>query len=187
VLTLPTAGVWTPGNWQVDMVVTPLVIYSGDTTWRRLFDLFIDANNYYAIVLNPSNGKLFFELKSGGVNYSMGSSLGFAWSAIQPLMLTTKGNGSNASMIVNGVIFASPACVEPVGVLPTSMFFGCYNNKTGFINAIFEHIRIGTARLDADTIASHAVTSNPFPVDSLTTAKIDFNAITYRQPKVVNL
>jgi hypothetical protein len=185
VMTLPTAGIWTPGNWQVDMVVTPITATVITGVYRRAFSIKTDANNWIDCMVNAT-GRLYVAVTSGGAQNHTSNVGDVVLETGKNYPATFKGNGSTIAMFVNGVkgLAGDKAYSEPLGALPSFMTFGCLEDKTLYANFIYEHIRIGTARPDAEIIASHAATSNPFPIDALTTAKIDFNAITYRKPNV---
>ena len=160
-LTIPTAGVFTKGSWTIEQCFKPMGTQVRANAYKRLWQIFIDANNYYNLVIG-SDGKAYLETYSGGVPKSI------YWTS-QVLAVDTwyafgcKGDGVNLTFFANGTKIGQVAYTEPVGTLPVNII------NIGNSNGLTDDLCISSiARSDAD-MAIRGASSVPHSWDKYTT------------------
>ncbi len=171
-LTIPTAGVFTKGNWAVDLTYIP-TSERAINGWGFLWCCYIDANNYYWSVVSPS-GYLYLVVVSGGVAHYITDTdalvVGTKYS------ITYSGDGTHMKLCKNGVqIGTDTAYTEPIGALPTNVYIGADYGAGEQANGIIDDLRISNR---ARTLAEHQTAYNsgqPLPVDDATTCKMSFD------------
>jgi len=170
-LTTPNAGVFTKGNWAVDLIFTPKD--KQDVTYNMLWVNYIDGSNFYAIAIDTT-GHIYARTNTNGTPTTITDTnvvvLGSAY------YITFSGDGSNLRLCVNGTqIGTDTAYTEPVGALPTNMNIGFYTGTSYPANGLIDDLRISNR---ARTLAEHqtAYTSGqPLTYDSVTTFKASFD------------
>lgn len=179
---IPTANIFTPGSWTVEMRYTPTSNPAkGGSKYADIFQLTIDAGDNYNLYINPS-GQIYGAVRSGSTAYQTASSPACVIGTEYSIMLS--GNGSTLTLCINGVQIGAIAYVEPVGALPTTFNVGA--GTDGCVNGLLDDLRISNI---AHTITDHKnyISSNqPLPVDANTTLKMDFDQ-TLRQTSVQRL
>ncbi len=179
---IPSAGIWTPGSWTVEMKYKPICNpVSG--TFRVLFRLWINSSNYLGFCVNQS-GNLYGEAMSGGNYYAIMSTTPLSTNTTYEIMLS--GNGSTLTLCNSGVQIGSASYSEPVGTLPAYLNVGTEYNYTYPCDGIIDDLRISNV---AHTITDHQnyISSNaPHPVDANTTLLMEFDQ-TLRQTSVQRL
>lgn len=152
-LTLPTAGVFNRGNWAVDLVwKSPPSLPTAANSW--FWTLYIDANNYYGLYIQ-STGEI------GLVIRALGTSVYRFSAVLSPntnYHITATGNGTSAFLYLNGVQQgAALSYTEPVGALPTNMYWGSYYLGTLQPNGHYSCIRVSNrARSLAEHLADYS-------------------------------
>ena len=171
-LTIPTAGVFTKGNWTVEFIFTPhnLTGYSANVL---LWDCYIDASNRYGAYHDMARYLRFFATSNGIMYEIIDTSVLVVGT---PYRITVSGNGSVLRLYKNGVqVGTNLAYVEPVGALPANMFIGSRWNSTGQCNGLIDDLRISNrARTGAEILAAHQ-SGVALPIDQHTTAKLTFD------------
>ena len=179
---IPTANIFTPGSWTVEMRYTPTSNPAkGGSNYADIFQLTIDAGDNYNLYINPS-GQIYGTVRSGSTAYQTASSPACVIGTEYSIMLS--GNGSTLTLCINGVQIGAIAYVEPGGTLPTTFNVGA--GTDGCVNGILDDLRFSNV---AHTITDHKnyISSNqPLPVDANTTLKMDFDQ-TLRQTSVQRL
>jgi hypothetical protein len=168
-LTIPTADVWNDDEWSVELFYTPKI----DTaTYRTLFIVYINANNFCQVVVNTS-GKLYAEVRSGGTLYTRTDTV--ALSIDQTYRIAVTGNGSVLRLFKNGVQVGSDLpYVKMVGSIPAIAYIGNFNN-TLHVDGLIDDLRISNiARTDVEILANYN-SGIPLPIDQHTTAKMAFD------------
>ncbi|MDD5006657.1 MAG: hypothetical protein PHS33_09190, partial [Candidatus Omnitrophica bacterium] len=126
-LTIPTAGIFTKGNWTVEFIFNPTSIIT--TSGRDLWVMIIDANNYYALYVSSGSTELCGAILSGGIGYATSS---FSMTQGTNYTIAFSGDGSVIRLYCNGIQMGSDvAYIEPVGALPANMYIGS-NAPAGF-------------------------------------------------------
>ena len=169
-LTIPTAGVFTKGNWTVEFIFTPhnLTGYSANVL---LWDCYIDASNRYGAYHDMARYLRFFATSNGIMYEIIDTSVLVVGT---PYRITVSGNGSVLRLYKNGVqVGTNLAYVEPVGALPANMFIGSRWNSTGQCNGLIDDLRISNrARTGAEILAAYQ-SGVALPFDRYTTLKLN--------------
>ena len=169
-LTIPTAGVFTKGNWTIEFIFTPhnLTGYSGNVL---LWDCYIDASNRYGAYHDMARYLRFFATSNGIMYEIIDTSVLVVGT---PYRITVSGNGSVLRLYKNGVqVGTNLAYVEPVGALPANMFIGSRWNSTGQCNGLIDDLRISNrARTGAEILAAYQ-SGVALPFDRYTTLKLN--------------
>jgi hypothetical protein len=155
-ITVP-ATAFNPGNWTVQMAFQPTANPVGATE-RYLWSLAIDGNNSYALLLSPS-GRLHLVTVSGGVTVDTLSASDPVLQAGQTYQIAIRGDGAKVAVFLNGVKLATGETpyTEPVGSLPTKMYFGAGSTQGTGPTGTVTRIRIfGRARTDQEITAAAA-------------------------------
>jgi parallel beta-helix repeat protein len=181
---IPTANIFTPGSWTVEMRYTPKSTVTGSGSLVLWSIENGSTSNLYEMGVNTA-GRLYLSTKSGGAQLAITGS-----SALQvgtTYAILASGNGAQLTLCCNGVQFGQITYIEPVGTLPSMMNIG-WAQTTGAnqCNGILDDLRISNV---AHTITDHKnyISSNqPLPVDANTTLKMDFDQ-TLRQTSVQRL
>ena len=171
-LTIPTAGVFTKGNWAVEMVYIPSIINNVNPAELVRYD--IDSNN--RMMLRLDNGRLSLYITSSGITYQISS--GSLMVAGQSYSIIASGDGSKIRLCVNGAqIGSDTAYVEPIGALPTNLGIGYYpSGGNEQANGLIDDLRISNR---ARTLAEHQSAYNsgqPLFIDETTICKMGFDA-----------
>jgi parallel beta-helix repeat protein len=184
---IPTAGIFTPGSWTVEMRYTPkdAGFNTNEPSSTVLWDLYINNNNRYILYVNSTTGCLTTYLLSGGNLIT--------WADTTPLVLGNTyeimfaGNGSTAILCKNGLhIGPATTYVELTGTLPAWMYIGSNYTGQGQCNGILDDLCFSNT---AHTITDHQnyISSNqPHPVQGDTTLLMEFDQ-TLRQTSVQRL
>jgi hypothetical protein len=177
-LTIPNAGIFTQGNWAVELVYIPTDT-AIPTGGFELFSYLIDSNDRLYTNVN-NTGALALNVESSGTLYSISTSASFLTLG-NAYAIMIAGNGSVIRFCINGVqIGSDTAYVEPVGSLPTNMYVGSYPTGVYQANGIIDDLRISSR---ARTLAEHqAYVSSGLPqvVDTATTFLLPFDgSLTY--------
>lgn len=167
-LTIPTQ--FNPGNWSVEFWYVPYAIpFLGYAPIRELFNLRIDANNYYRIFL-AADSRVVLEVKSGGTIYS-------TYTATEPPLSTNgiyhiaaTGDGAALNLYQNGspIGAQNKSYVEPAGNLPASIYLGSDTAGGYQANGVIDELRISNAARSASAIASQYASSLPANADEST-------------------
>ncbi|MEN6349341.1 MAG: glycine-rich domain-containing protein [Syntrophomonas sp.] len=172
-LTIPTAGVFDKGSWAYEKVFIPVdnPVVSGRS--GILWQVRIDANNYYELGYNAS-GYLYLKIVSGGTEYTITDSVALVTSTQYSIMAA--GNGYNIRLCKNGTqIGLDTEYVEPMGALPTNMYIASRYDGSYQANSIIDDLRISNR---SRTLAEHQSAYNsgqPLPVDEGTAYKLELN------------
>lgn len=177
-LTIPTAGVFTKGNWAVELSFTPKITdypYKYDYLW----ECYIDASNFYVLRVNYTTGYIALYVVSGGVTKGIvGAS---AVVVDTDYKIAASGNGSVMRLCVNGVQIGSDlAYVEPVGTLPVNMYIGSSHSGVAQANGFIDDLRISSRDRTLREHYDGYTSGLPLAVDDVTTLKMDFDS-TLRQ------
>lgn len=167
VLVVPTANVFTKSNWAVELVFTPTSsqVITGRYAW--LWEIYIDANNFYRLIITPS-GVAYLEVTSGGVAKSILGSVVLAVGQSYSFMVS--GNGSVIRLCQDGVqVGTDLAYTEPVGTLPTNMHLGCASWGSNQANGIISDFRISSRARTLEEHQAYYASGLPLTVDDATT------------------
>lgn len=156
VLTVPTAGVFTKGNWTIGMVFKPINNVTGQ---HVLWQYRIDANN--SAILFIYAGALYLQVFSAGTVYQI---TGATVAVGGVYTIVTSGDGAHIRMCMNGVqVGPDTVYVEPVGVLPATMSVGCSSDVAGLeSDCIIDELRIDKIAHTAEEVASWYKANSPF-------------------------
>jgi hypothetical protein len=170
-LTIPTAGVFTPGSWAVETIYIPTDTLS--IASQGLWLLQNDSGDYYWLFAD--NKQIFLQVASSGATIVIHSNQIFNVGQSYAIMIA--GNGSVMRLCVNGVQIGSDiAYVEPAGILAASMMLNA-GGSSG-VNGIIDDLRISSR---ARTLVEHQAYVNggvAQVVDSATTLLLPFDGST---------
>jgi len=131
VLYAPIGGTFVKSSWSIEMLVSSISVQAVAGRYARLFEIYIDANNAYRILIS-NTGKIYVTVQSGGTLYSVTDtntmSISSVYTAAMYKIVAT-GDGTTLKLYINGELIGSTAYVEPVGALPTNMYIG--SNASG--------------------------------------------------------
>lgn len=165
VMTVPSS-VFTRGNWTINIKYQPLQGVIA-TNYRILFQLLIDANNYYQLSILPDTGYIDFRVKSNGTVKAITTN--YAVVARNTYLIMVSGDGMDIRLYVNGVQIGSDlAYTETVGALPATIKM---TDSSGFSqpNGTMGNFAVMNR---ARTLAEHVADYNtglPLTVDEYTT------------------
>ena len=171
-LTVPTANVFNKGNWTVEGAYTPQIPTNVGGLNKALFEMRIDANNWYIFTVDL-NGAWHLRTDSGGVSRTI-ISAGNAVVQGTAYHWQISGDGSVMRLCVNGVQVGESTYTEPVGTLPTNMNIGNHA-ETSQANGLISNFRISSR---ARTLAEHQTaynTGQPLAADEWVSCLALFN------------
>ena len=178
VMVVPNAGNFTKGNAAVELTYIPKIDDKASKA-GILWTNYIDANNYYLVRKDITTGYLSAHVVSGGTDYSITGNSALAVDSENSIMFAI--NGTNMRLCNNGVqIGADTAYTEPVGTLPTFMYFMSDQAGANQGNGLLDDMR---ASLTSRTVVEHQTyyaSGDPLSVDENTGIKMDFDS-TLRQ------
>jgi|GEM_PF-3214627 RHS repeat-associated core domain len=168
-LYLPTEGIFNQGNWAVEVKVK---LVDKPNTWGRIWECWLDSNNYYCIDFD-TNGKIYGTVSSAGVQHLISMSAPAVIGTTYNICFS--GDGTYIYFYVDGVLIGQTTYTEPVGDLPSRMYIGSHSDSSCYGNCIFDDVRFSNR---ARTLEEHqaAISSNQaLPVDGVTTGKLNFD------------
>ncbi len=154
-LTIPTAGIFTRGNWTIEGIYTPQIPMSVGSVEKVVFNLVIDANNFYRLSVGWE-GEWRFLIRSGGVDRLITSANGVVVQGTAYLWQIS-GDGTTMRLCVNGVQVGETTYTEPVGALPANMHIGSDDTGGQQANGVISNLRISSR---ARTLAEHQTAWN---------------------------
>lgn|GEM_PF-6821728 len=173
-LTIPTAGIFTRGNWAVEGIYTPQIPMNVGNVEKTLFAYEIDASNWLRMRVGV-NSEWNFAVMSGGVQRTIASASNAALQGTAYHWMIA-GDGTNMRLCVNGAqIGTDTAYTEPVGTMPANLFVGSRPNGTLQANGLIDDLRISNR---ARTLAEHQAafsSGQPLTVDEPTTYLLPLN------------
>ncbi|WP_042315195.1 RHS repeat-associated core domain-containing protein [Desulfofarcimen acetoxidans] len=188
ILSIPTANVFTKGNWSVELTYKPTKITgSSQILW---YGYNPSSQEIYMLCVDPNYGgtlDLVVCSKASGTMYTYGIVSTFTLSSGTYYNIMATGNGSTLNLYCNGQLAGSAPYMETVGVLPPVMGIGCrsyINNSTLYYgsqaNGIIDDLRISNrARTATEALAAYQ-SNQSLPVDAYTTCKLSFDgAVSY--------
>lgn len=174
-LAIPTAGVFTKGNWAVEMTFSPTSKQDITGRFGHLWTLAIDSNNWYRIGITAT-GQLQISVASGGVEKGFSTSLNPVISVGSNYSIMFSGDGTNIRACVNGVQVGSDLpYTEPVGTLPSFMYVGSDSSGANQCNGLIDDLRFSSR---ARTVTEHQSAYNSgqlLLIDQYTTCKMDMD------------
>ena len=173
VLTVPTANIFAKSAWTVKLEFTPTSEQAVTDRFAWLWEIYIDASNYYRLVIAPS-GQVYIDVTSGGVTKSIADSTPLSVGQAYSFMIA--GTGSVMRFCKNGAQIGSDlAYTEPVGSLPTNMYIGSDHNGANQANGVISDFAVLN---QPETLADHQAEFNtglPLAVTDATTYLMSCN------------
>jgi hypothetical protein len=171
ILTIPTAGILTKGNWTVELIVNvPNLTGISDLI---IWDCAIAASNRYVLYIT-STGYLRVLVISGGVSYQITGATLLNINTAYNIGFSC--NGSVIRLYKNGVrVGLDTSYVEPVGILPANMYAGSRYTGGYQINGLIDDLRISNIARSDDEILADYNSGVTLPIDEHTTAKMAFD------------
>ncbi len=168
-LTVPTTGVFTKGNWAIELIFNPTSIQNIGGRAGYLWFCYIDANNWYRIIITAT-GQFQISVSSGGLETGYTTALNPIVTPGTKYTIMFSGNGSVIRTCINGVQIASDiSYTEPIGSPSANMYIGSDYIGGEQANGTIDDIRISSR---ARTLAEHQAYVNsgqPQTVDDATT------------------
>lgn len=172
-LTIPTAGVFSEDSWTVESWIK-LTSQTGAAN-RVIWKCAKGVNDYYVLRVEGTTGYLILEIANGGVSVLITRAV-----ATTPgtwYQVVARGDGSTATLLVNGAPIDSKTYITPTGALPANIYVGSNEGLAAQINGLIDDFRISRVRTDAEILAAYQ-TGQPLPVDADTTYKLTFDDTT---------
>ena len=186
-LTLSTR--WNKDAWSIEFWLIPYTIpLSGWSPIRDLFNLKIDADNYYRI-FTYTDLRPVFEVKRAGTNRS-------TYSGLEPVLapggiyhIAATGNATVARLYLDGVLVGqttSGADIRPIGNLPENTYIGSDPSGAGQANGVLDDLRISQVVRSASEIANAYASATPAGSDANTLYYLSMDN-NYNYSAVVNI
>ncbi len=180
---IPTAGIFTPGSWTVEMKYIPKTIKGA---YQFLWAMMIGspANNWQLGI--TSSGEIYLAVGSGGNQPNITATSSVVVGQEYNIMIA--GNGTTMILCINGIQIGSAAYIEPAGMLPTTMEIGCNTLwvSGNQCDGILDDLRISNIAHNITDHQNYISSNAPHPVDANTTLLMEFDQ-TLRQTAVNRL